>query len=42
MTLQFRNPTDAEQKALDTQTAALGFKVPWIQRDHVHIETVYE
>ena len=42
MTLQFRNPTDAEQKALDTQTATLGFKVPWIQRDHVHIELVYQ
>src|SRR6185437_11244516 len=24
------------------QTAALGFDVPWIQRDHVHIEMVYE
>ncbi|HTB56259.1 MAG TPA: hypothetical protein VLC06_00200 [Polyangia bacterium] len=42
MTLQFRNPTDAEQKTLDTQTAALGFDVPWIQRDHVHIELVYQ
>jgi hypothetical protein len=42
MTLQFRNPTDAEQKALDTQTAALGFDVPWIQRDHVHIELTYQ
>jgi hypothetical protein len=42
MTLQFRNPTDAEQKTLDAQTAALGFKVPWIQRDHVHIELVYQ
>ena len=38
MTLRFRNPTDAEQKSLDMQTAALGFDVPWIQRDHVHIE----
>jgi hypothetical protein len=42
MTLQFRNPTDAAQKTLDTQTAALGFDVPWIQRDHVHIELVYQ
>jgi hypothetical protein len=41
MTLQFRNPTDAEQKTLDMQTAALGFMVPWIQRDHVHIELTY-
>ncbi len=42
LTLQFRNPTAAEQKALDTQTAALGFMVPWIERDHVHIELVYQ
>lgn len=42
MTLQFRNPTDAEKKALDMQTAALGFAAPWIQRDHVHIELTYQ
>ena len=42
MTLQFRNPTDAEQKALDMQTATLGFDVPWIERDHVHIEMTYQ
>jgi hypothetical protein len=42
MTLQFRNPTDAEKKELDTQTATLGFDVPWIQRDHVHIELTYQ
>ena len=42
MTLRFRNPTDAEQKALDMATAARGFDVPWIQRDHVHIELVYQ
>ena len=42
MSLRFRNPTKAEQQALDTQKAALGFDVPWIQRDHVHIEMVYE
>ncbi len=42
MTLQFRNPTDAEQKSLDAQTAALGFDVPWIARDHVHIELTYQ
>jgi hypothetical protein len=42
MTLRFRNPTDAEQKTLDMQTAALGFDVPWIQRDHVHIEMTYQ
>jgi hypothetical protein len=42
MSLRFRNPTKAEQQSLDMQTAALGFDVPWIQRDHVHIEMVYE
>jgi hypothetical protein len=44
MTLQFRNPTDAEQKALDAQKAALGvtWNIPWIQRDHVHIEMTYQ
>ena len=42
MKLRFRNPTDTEQKSLDTETATLGFDVPWIQRDHVHIELVYQ
>jgi hypothetical protein len=42
MTLQFRNPNKTEQQTLDTQTAALGFDVPWIQRDHVHIELLYD
>jgi hypothetical protein len=42
MSLQFRNPNADEQKTLDMQTAALGFMVPWIQRDHVHIELVYD
>src|SRR5690348_15314180 len=36
LTLQFRNPTTAEQQALDMQASTLGFMVPWIQRDHVH------
>jgi hypothetical protein len=42
LTLQFRNPNMAEQQTLDAQTAALGFDVPWIQRDHVHIEMTYQ
>jgi hypothetical protein len=42
LSLQFRNPTDAEQKGLDQQASALGFDVPWIQRDHVHIELIYQ
>lgn len=42
LTLQFRNPTSAEQTQLDQQAATLGFDVPWIQRDHVHIELIYQ
>jgi hypothetical protein len=42
MTLRFRNPTADEQKALDMQSTALGFKVPWIQRAHVHLELSYQ
>ena len=42
LTLQFRNPTQSEQQALDMQAATLGFMVPWIQRDHVHIEMTYQ
>jgi hypothetical protein len=41
MTLQFRNPNDSEQMSLDAASASLGFMVPWIQRDHVHIEMTY-
>jgi hypothetical protein len=36
--LRFRNPTQAEQAALDTQAQELGFDVPWVARDKVHIE----
>lgn len=42
LTLQFRNPTKDEQTELDTDTNTLGFDVPWIQRDHVHIEMTYD
>jgi len=41
LSLQFRNPTAEEQKLLDQQAASLGFDVPWIQRDNVHIELIY-
>jgi hypothetical protein len=42
--LQFRNPTMQEQQTLDSQKAAVGgtFDIPWIQRDHVHIEMTYQ
>jgi hypothetical protein len=42
VTIPFRTPTTAEQMLLDQQTASLGFDVPWIQRDNVHIELVYQ
>jgi len=42
LTLSFRNPSDDEQKLRSQQAGALGFDVPWIQRDHVHIELVYQ
>jgi hypothetical protein len=42
LSLQFRNPTAKEQMALDQQAASLGFDVPWIQRDNVHIELTYQ
>jgi hypothetical protein len=41
LVLRFRNPTDAEQQALDSQSQALGFDVPWIARDKVHLELTY-
>jgi hypothetical protein len=42
LTLRFRDPTKTERQTLDMQTQSLGFDVPWIQRDHVHIEMTYE
>lgn len=42
LSISYRNPSANEQKTLDQQASALGFDVPWIQRDHVHIELVYQ
>jgi hypothetical protein len=42
LSLRFRDPTPDERKALQQQARTLGFDVPWIQRDHVHIELVYQ
>jgi hypothetical protein len=42
LTIPYRNPSAIEQQKLDQQAAALGFAVPWIQRDHVHIELIYQ
>jgi hypothetical protein len=42
LSLRFRQPTDAEQKDLDAQRAAVApVKVSWIQRDHVHLEVLF-
>lgn len=42
LTIPYRVPSANEQQQLDQQASALGFDVPWIQRDHVHIELVYQ
>jgi hypothetical protein len=39
--LRFRAPTQSEQAALDAQKKALGFDVPWISRDKIHLEVLF-
>jgi hypothetical protein len=39
--LRFRQPSADEQKQLDDQSNQLGFGVPWLQRDHIHLELTY-
>jgi hypothetical protein len=39
--LRFRRPNDAEQAKLDADSDALGFRVPWLQRDRLHMEVLY-
>jgi len=41
VTLRFRAPTTTEQAALDAQKKALGFDVPWVSRDKIHIEVLF-
>ena len=41
MTLRFRQPTSDEQKTLDDEKKALGFGVPWVSRDKVHLELLF-
>ncbi len=43
LSLRFRNPTNAEQKDLDAQTASTdyGGDVPWISADKIHLELTY-
>jgi hypothetical protein len=39
--LRFRNPNPAEQMQLDADTQRLGFTVPWLRRDRIHLELLY-
>lgn len=39
--LRFRAPTAAEQTELDTLSATLGYTVPWLRGDRVHLEVKY-
>ena len=39
--LRFRQPTADEQRKVDDQTAKLGFQVPWLRRDRIHLELLY-
>jgi hypothetical protein len=41
LTLRFRAPTKAEQADLDAQKKALGFDVPWVARDKIHLEVLF-
>lgn len=41
LTLRFRRPNQKEQMDLDAQSAALGFEVPWVARDKVHVEVLF-
>jgi hypothetical protein len=40
--LRFRNPTMQEQTKLAAQRDALGYDVPWISRDKVHVQVSYK
>jgi hypothetical protein len=44
LTLRFRAPTEAEQKALDAERDAKGYDmdIPWVSRDKVHVEISYK
>jgi hypothetical protein len=39
--LRFRQPTGDEQRKVDDQSAKLGFQVPWLRRDRIHLELLY-
>jgi len=39
--LRFRQPTTDERRQIDGDTAKLGFQVPWLRRDRIHLELLY-
>lgn len=39
--LRFRKPNATEQAQLDADTQRLGFTVPWLKRDRIHLELLY-
>jgi hypothetical protein len=39
--LRFRRPTADEQKQIATDSGKLGFMVPWLRRDRIHLEVLY-
>ncbi len=41
LALKFRVPTAAEQAEVDKLTAQLGYPVPWLREDRVHLEIRY-
>jgi hypothetical protein len=41
MMLRFRRPNMQERMQLQAQSDALGFEVPWVSRDKVHLEVLF-
>jgi hypothetical protein len=41
LVLRFRRPSQTEQQKLNADSDSLGFDVPWLQRDNIHIELLY-
>jgi hypothetical protein len=41
VTVLYRAPTTGEQATLDAQKKALGFDVPWVSRDKIHLEVLF-
>jgi hypothetical protein len=39
--LRFRQPNATEQSQLDADSTRLGFDVPWLKRDRIHLELLY-